>query len=388
MSIRDLSPAQLLERALRLVELGRLEPAAKMLKLAAVKAPADQNIRSTLAQVEHALRSLPTEPEETAEVAKDDTASAAEAAFQQAQAAADNGELDKAAALLQVLVAANPREPRFRQLQSEVRTRRAGRQRKDVGMDLVTSTRLKELQEERDWAGAEALLRARLHEHRSSASVHVQLCLVLLYGTDNPRAALPLAKEAARLDPESLAALAVLEDSLRATGGDDQAAEVRAKAQQLAESTSQSYRATKIALRSPFSKSGSISGDAPATPQLVTTPPKNPLVGRLVLLAGLTLAAVTTAGAAWLSSQPSAVDAGPYASVLPIERALEMPLEPEIIVVVDPSTWGGMSAEDRAAALRGLQAVAVEQGHEAVFVQDAEGQTLGSIRDRLVWTGP
>ena len=65
MSIRDQPPEKLLAQALRLVELGRLETARKLLKLASLKAPGNAQIASTLAQVEHALSSEPPADEDT-----------------------------------------------------------------------------------------------------------------------------------------------------------------------------------------------------------------------------------------------------------------------------------------------------------------------------------
>lgn len=371
MSIRDQPPEKLLQQALRLVELGRLETARKLLKLAALKAPGDGTIQATLSQVEHALQAEPPADEDT------DHASL-EVLFADTEELVERGDLDGAARNLQVLVAARPDDKRFRALGAAVRSRRAGRSRKDVGLDFETKEKLKAHVEARDWQGAEARLRQRIQSHPDSAELHLQLALVLLHGAEDPKRAVPEARQAAELAPDRLDAQVTLLQALKGAGQGAAAGAVRAEVDRLAKETDTNPQAVRIELRAPFER------------ELRVAAVSTPTAGgggrwKAAAAAALMLAAGATGGGMWWSMQPAAVDVAPYQQQLPVQEALQMPKATELKLRVADADWRPLDAETKEAKLLALRAIAGEQGYEAVFLEGASGAILGSATAELVW---
>ena len=210
-----------------------------------------------------------------------DEAAQLDALFGEAQADAAAGDLDAAARKLQVLRAARPKDGDVRSLFDEVQARRTGQKRRDVGLNVTTRTALQARLEERDWDGAEAVLRERLQEQRDSADVHLHLALVLLHGKDTPRAALPHAREAVALSPDRADARVVLADLLGKTGQRQASQEARAVATQLAEDQELNLNALRIELASPFQEAGRV-GEGPST---VAAAPPAPAGARALRLA-------------------------------------------------------------------------------------------------------
>jgi predicted Zn-dependent protease len=372
MSIRDLPPERLLQQALKLVERGRLDTAQKLLRLATLKAPGDQTIQATLAQVEQAQ----------AQAADDSRADAQDVAamLSEAQAAVDAGELDAAARTLQMLLAARPDDKRIRALYDEVRDRRAGKARRDVGIDFTTREKLKEHIDERDWEAGETLLRERLKTHRDSASLHQQLAMLLLYGADNARGALPHAREAAQLGPDQLDPHILLHQALRFTGQAAAASDAREVAERLAAAADVNLAAHKIELRTPF-EGEARSTDGPGAPAPRSGAPPWKLAAAAVAM----LALVAVVGGMWWSLQPVAIDVTPYQLALPVTAASQMPKPTEVKLQLDDATWKGLDRDAQQAALRSLQVVASQQGYDAVFLEGTSGAYLGSALPDLVW---
>ena len=376
MSIKDLPPDKLLARALRLIELGRLDTAAKVLKLAALKAPGDVQIQGALAQVQDALA-------QTSSDAADEAAQL-DALFGEAQADAAAGDLDAAARKLQVLRAARPKDGDVRSLFDEVQARRTGQKRRDVGLNVTTRTALQARLEERDWDGAEAVLRERLQEQRDSADVHLQLALVLLHGKDTPRAALPHAREAVALSPDRADARVVLADLLGKTGQRQASQEARAVATQLAEDQELNLSALRIELASPFQEAGRVGEGLPST--VAAAPPnQRGRALRLGALVVLLIALAGTAGGVWYSLQPKPVDVEPYRIDLPVLAAEQMPKSTELTLVVAATEWGALPASTRTMGLNRLRPIAQANGYDAVFIRDEAGAFLGSVRGDLTW---
>jgi len=372
MSIRDLPPERLLQQALKLVERGRLDTARKLLRLAALKAPGDQTIQATLAQVEQAQA-------QAAQASQDDEQEVA-TLLAEAQAAVDAGELDAAARTLQMLLAARPDDKRIRDLYDQVRDRREGKARRDVGLDFATREKLKQHVEARDWDAGEALLRERLKTHRDSASVHQQLAMLLLYGADNARGALPHAREAAQLGPDRLDAQIVLHQALRFTGQATAAAEARAVAERLAAADDVNLAAHKIELRTPYE------GEARATDGPAARAPRSGAPPwKLAVAAVAMLAFVGVAGGMWWSLQPVAIDVTPYQLALPVSAASQMPKATEVKLQLDDAAWRALDRDAQKAALKSLRVVASQQGYDAVFLEGTPGVYLGSALPDLVW---
>ena len=372
MSIRDLPPERLLQQALKLVERGRLDTAQKLLRLAALKAPGDQAIQATLAQVEQAQR-------QAAEATQSD-ADEVTALLAEAQADVDAGDLDGAARKLQMLLAARPDDKRIRDLHTEVRDRRAGQARRDVGLDFTTREKLKGAIDARDWTQGEALLRDRLKLHRDSATLHLQLAMLLLYGADNPRSALPAAREAALLAPDQLDAQILLYQTLGFSGQAAAAAEARGVAERLATDADVNLAAHKIELRAPYE------GDTRATDGFAAPAPRTGAPPWKLALAGAALLAfVGVSGATWFSFQPTVIDVTPYQLALPVTAARQMPKKTEVKLQLDDAVWAALDRDAQKASLKALRAVATQNGYEAVFLEGTSGSYLGSALPDLVW---
>jgi len=376
----DMSPEECFERAMTLIEHGKIDKAIKLLQIATLRAPGEGRYREAL-QTARLLKETSKAPAEGAQAAAPaDTASptetesssaspltgaSAEAFYQRAMALRDGGDIEGAARIMQIAAAKDPRAAKYREGVNSLRSPGGAR---SEGEETLAHA----LQRSR-YDEAEHLLREALREKREQpAKLHL-LALLLLRVRDDPSGALGPARESVRLAPRHLPGLVLLGDILQTKGDRAETKRITKSIQDITTDPDRLARARRqldSAIPIPSARHAAENQPSPASPKGRS---QTALAAILVVLFGLL-------GGLWFMKQPSSIDITPYQSQLPVISA-SAPAPDELSIQVEETAWKGLEPESREVRLRGLMEKAATQGYKMVIVKSEQGILLGSAQD-------
>jgi tetratricopeptide (TPR) repeat protein len=378
----EVTPEQCFERAMKLVERGKLDKAIKLLQIATLRAPDEGRYREALQEARRLKESVAAEPppaepvpaaegpeiadttDPPTEASDTPTSSIAEASaedlYKRAMALKEEGHTDRAARMMQIAAAKAPSEARYREALEAIRR---------PGSQNAEDERISRALQMSSFDEVERILRDSLRTNRDQPEKLQLLALLLLRVREDPRGALGPIRESVRLAPNRLSTLLLQEEVLRALGDRSEAARA---AQAIRELTTDEERLEKARQRL-NEKIPSRAVEAAPTIAL-------PRSSRQPAILGAVAAALLLAlGGIWYLNQPASVDIAPYKSLLPVVSAIA-PIQSELIVRVKEPDWRALEPTERESRLRGVMAEASGHGFRAVYVHSEQDVLLGSVQ--------
>ena len=396
----DLTPEQCFERAMKKLERGKTDKAIKLLQIATLRDPSDaryrealqaaRNLRESQASATQEASASPpaasptagdeappapeqTSGEEDAEPLPSAPTSLAEASpqaiYEQAMAFKAEGKVDNAARMLQIAVAKDPSDARYREALESIRrpAKPAAVNKAEIDEQIQRAVQMSNFDE------VERLLRDSLRDDREQPERLLMLSLLLLRVREDAKGALGPIRESVRLAPKRLSALVLQEEVLRALGD---RAEATKAAQAIREISTDEERLAKARQRLdeaiPIRQK---EAEAPTVSAATAAAGKS----RQLLLIGLLALLIAVLGGIWFMGQPESIEAGPYSDQLPVLSAISGGGR-DLVIRIDEKQWAAMRRDERASRLRGAMATASQEGFEAVFVHSSSDQFLGSVR--------
>ncbi|MFT5680535.1 MAG: tetratricopeptide (TPR) repeat protein [Myxococcota bacterium] len=381
----DLTPEQCFEHAMKFIERGKTDKAIKLLQIATLRAPGEGRYREALQSARNLKESsLPPQggqpgaaPEPTTasksppEVMESEAAAStlaeasAEELYQRALTLREEGNIERAARMMQIAAAKAPGEAKYREGVDSIR-------RPGGISSSATEEQLQRALQMSSYDEVERLLRDALRENRNQAEKLQTLALLLFRIRDDARGALGPIRESVRLAPRRLSGLVLLEDILRALGDRTEATRTAKTIREITTDASRLEKARqRLNERIPVPGAHAASA-APVSSASV--PGRSP-----ALLGGVMAGLLITLGGIWFMGQPDRVDIAPYESQLPVISATS-PVPSELVMRIAEDEWRKLERPEQESRLRGVMAEASSQGYQAVFLHGEQDTLLGSVR--------